>query len=103
MRRLRTVQELGERERERYLRPLPKKSNELEGERSNFVQIGPGTNSTFIQNCAGEWHEWDENIEWLLSACSKHRQHEVRGIAVEPVSELIPALRLLSKGIVMGL
>ena len=58
------------------------------------MQIGLGTNATFIQNCAGELHEWDKSIDWLQWACSEHRRDKVRGIAVEPVSELVDALRV---------
>ena len=65
---------------------------DFEGERINFVQIGLGTNSTFIQNCGGQWHEWDKNIDWLLWACSEHQQDKVRGIAVEPMDKLVDAL-----------
>ena len=72
---------------------------DFEGERINFVQIGLGTNSTFIQNCGGQWHEWDKNIDWLLWACSEHQQDKVRGIAVEPVAELVDALRGPADGI----
>lgn len=68
------------------------KGLDFEAGRINFVQIGLGTNSAFIQNVAGEEHEWDKNIDWLLRACSEYRQHNVRGIAVEPVSELVAAL-----------
>ena len=56
------------------------------------MQIGLGTNSTFIQNLAGEWHEWDISVDWLLRVSSEQRPHKVRGIAVEPVSELVANL-----------
>ena len=72
---------------------------DFKGKRINFVQIGLGTNSTFIQNCGGQWHEWDKNIDWLLWACSEHQQDKVRGIAVEPVAELVDALRGPADGI----
>ena len=66
---------------------------DFEGEKINVVQIGLGTNATFIQNCAGERDDRDVNIDWLQWACSEHRQNRVRGIAVEPVTELVNALR----------
>lgn len=69
------------------------KKLDFQQERINFVQIGLGTNSTFIQNVAGERHEWDKNVDWLLRASSEQRPEEIKGIAVEPVSELVAALR----------
>jgi len=63
------------------------------GARLHFVQIGLGTNSTFIQNAAGDSWEWDKGCDWLLQAASETRRHKVRGVAVEPVSELVDKLR----------
>jgi hypothetical protein len=55
----------------------------------NFVQIGLGTNATLIQNLAGTWGEWSNTIEWLLQATSETRPAFVRGVAVEPVKDLV--------------
>ena len=36
--------------------------------RSRVMQkkdLGLWTNSTFIQNVAGQWHKWNKNIDWL--------------------------------------
>jgi len=69
------------------------KGLDFEGQRINFVQIGLGTNSTFIQNCAGADGEWDRGIDWLLDVTSERRPHAVKGVAVEPVAEHVEALR----------
>jgi len=63
------------------------------GEVVQFVQIGLGTNTTFIQNLAGSWDDWSLTIDWLLKACSERRGNHVRGVAVEPVPELCKALQ----------
>ncbi len=67
------------------------KNLDFDNRRVHFVQVGLGTNSTFIQNCAGEPHEWDWTIQWLMKAMSDQRP--VEGVAVEPVVELVDALR----------
>ena len=69
------------------------KGLDFQGQQIHFVQIGLGTNSTFIQNCAGKKDEWDPCIEWLLQATSDTTPHDkLRGIAVEPVAELAASL-----------
>ena len=78
---------------------LKVKNLNFQGERLNFVQIGLGTNSTFIQNFAGERHEWDENVDWLMRASSEQRPEVLQGIAVEPVSELVAALKRPAEGL----
>ena len=65
---------------------------QFEHERINFVQIGLGTNSTFLHNLAGQDSEWDNNVEWLMAAMRQRDPLLVRGIAVEPVSELVKEL-----------
>mmetsp|Transcript_40609 Transcript_40609/g.130670 ORF Transcript_40609/g.130670 Transcript_40609/m.130670 type:complete len:317 (+) Transcript_40609:122-1072(+) len=55
----------------------------------NFVQIGLGTNTTFIQNLAGTWDEWTDTIDWLSKATSETRPACFRGVAVEPVEDLV--------------
>ena len=43
------------------------------GKRVNVVQVGLGTNSTFMQNVAGEPHEWDSNTAWLMETVVEKR------------------------------
>jgi len=66
------------------------------GKKLNFVQIGLGTNSTFIQNLAGSAVEYNTGIEWLFQACSEHDPKRVLGIAVEPVTDLAQIFRPLA-------
>ena len=70
---------------------------QFEHERINFVQIGLGTNSTFVHNLAGQDSDWDNNVEWLMAAMRQRDPLLVRGIAVEPVSELVKELSLTVK------
>ena len=60
----------------------------LDGKKANFIQIGLGTNTTFVQNLAGRKEDWSHTIDLLLSACSEQKCTFVRGVAVEPVPEL---------------
>ncbi len=52
------------------------------GARVNFVQVGLGTNRTFIQNLAGKPHDWDYSVNWLLKACSEDDVARFCGVAV---------------------
>eukprot|EP00931_Biecheleriopsis_adriatica_P043712 TRINITY_DN24978_c0_g1_i2.p1 TRINITY_DN24978_c0_g1~~TRINITY_DN24978_c0_g1_i2.p1 ORF type:complete len:347 (-),score=55.70 TRINITY_DN24978_c0_g1_i2:61-1071(-) len=70
--------------------------NDLSGYQAHFVQIGLGTNTTFVQNLAGPARDWMPCIDWLLSACSESRPDSVRGVAVEPVKEYAEAIRRLA-------
>ena len=69
------------------------REHDFDGARVHFVQIGLGTNTTFVQNLRGDWGEWSENISWLSEALSERRPQLVRGVAVEPVAELAEALK----------
>ena len=66
------------------------------GKQAHFVQIGLGTNTTFIQNLAGQDQDWSGCIHQLLSTCSERRPKFVRGIAVEPVKHHAAAMRSLA-------
>ena len=66
---------------------------DFRGASAHFVQIGLGTNTTFIQNLAGPWEEWTKAVDWLSAAMSETRASQVRGVAVEPVGELVKALQ----------
>ena len=60
----------------------------------DIVQIGLGTNSTFIQNFANSC-DWDERLEWILQIVKPYRHGDcksIAGVAVEPVSEHVKAL-----------
>ena len=66
------------------------------GQPIQFVQIGLGTNSTFIQNLTAsplERSSWNNSIEWIMDLCSVRLPNEMKGISVEPVSALAHALR----------
>lgn len=75
--------------------PSKKMSREVSffGETLNFVQIGLGTNTTFVQNLAGDQADWSRNVGWLLEACSEWRPTQIRGIGLEPVAHLVEALQ----------
>ncbi len=62
------------------------------GKRVNVVQVGLGTNSTFMQNLAGEPHEWDSNTAWLMETVVEKRAERITGVGVEPVEEHLRAL-----------
>ena len=66
---------------------------DFRGASVHFVQIGLGTNTTFIQNLGGPWEEWTKAVDWLSTAMSETRASHVRGVAVEPVGELVKALQ----------
>ena len=62
------------------------------GKRVNVEQVGLGTNSTFMQNLAGEPHEWDSNTAWLMETVVEKRAERITGVGVEPVEEHLRAL-----------
>ena len=60
----------------------------------DIVQIGLGTNSTFIQNFTNP-DDWDERLDWILQIVKPCRHGDcksIAGVAVEPVSEHVEAL-----------
>ena len=59
------------------------------GRRLHFLQIGLGTNTTFLQNIAGGFSEWSQDVQWLLAAAGQRRGQRIRGVGVEPVRHLI--------------
>jgi len=65
----------------------------FEGRGVQVVQVGLGTNSTFIQNLQGVREEWNPGVHWLLEAVSEARARHISGIAVEPVWEHVEALQ----------
>lgn len=75
----------------------PRQQHDFGGATVHFVQIGLGTNTTFIQNFAGPREEWSEQIDWLSKAMSETQPDLVRGVAVEPVAELLDAFRPMAQ------
>ena len=63
----------------------------------NFVQIGLGSNRTLIQNLDGR--EYHYGLARDFGTCSEHCPTQVRGIAVEPVEELVKALRPIASNL----
>ena len=57
----------------------------------HVVQIGLGTNSTFIQNYASSG-DWDEGLDWILQVVGDVPLECLAGVGVEPVREHVEAL-----------
>ena len=57
----------------------------------HIVQIGLGTNSTFIQNLVSS-RDWDEGLDWILQIVGDVSPMCLAGVAVEPVGEHVEAL-----------
>ena len=68
------------------------------GQKLHFVQIGLGTNTTFIQNLVGDSTLWSSKVHFLFRQSSLWDQdlHFTRGIAVEPVLSLVEDLQPLA-------
>ena len=67
------------------------KKMDYEGAVIHFVQIGLGTNSTFVQNAVGSRVEWNHGLQWLEGCMRARKQGYMTGIAIEPVFELAQA------------
>ena len=65
----------------------------FEGKDVQVVQVGLGTNATFIQNLCDDSRKWNRGIAWLLEVVSEPRPQHVTGVAVEPVFEHFQALQ----------
>ena len=76
-----------------------RQQHDFGGATVQFVQIGLGTNTTFIQNLAGPWADWSDPIDWLSSSMSETHADLVRGVAVEPVKELLDAFRPMAQSL----
>ena len=61
---------------------------DFKGARLRFVQIGLGTNITFIQNLAGKPDHWSGIVHWLLTATSIYETRLAKGVGIEPVNHL---------------
>ena len=78
-----------------------------EGDEVQFVQIGMGTHTTFVQNFGGDPKDWSPIVAWLIEIMSETRPNHVRGVCAEPVHEIVkktgayhekPAICLLTQG-----
>lgn len=69
------------------------------GKKLHFIQIGLGTNSTFIHNLAGDSKDWDKTISWCFSACSERDPQKVLGISIEPLESLVEEIRPVASGL----
>ena len=65
---------------------------DFKGRPVHIVQIGLGTNGTFIQNYANWDKDGDDGLEWILKCVSVVSPKRLTGIAVEPVAEHVQAL-----------
>ena len=59
----------------------------------HVVQVGLGTNSTFIQNLRGNIEDWNSTIAWMLEVLSEDKPGAIRGVGVEPVLQHVGALQ----------
>lgn len=68
-------------------------------QRLHVIQIGLGTNATFLHNIVGEWNEWNRTIDWLLRASSLDwsQKTQINAIAIEPVAEHANTARKLAE------
>ena len=66
---------------------------DFNGRRIQVVQVGLGTNSTFVQNLSGAQAVWNKNISCLLETVTETRPWLIEGIGVEPVKEHAEKLR----------
>ena len=66
-------------------------THDFDGRRVHIVQIGLGTNSTFIQNFASS-RDWDKGLDWILQIVSDVSPECLTGVAVEPASEHVESL-----------
>lgn len=66
------------------------------GKKLHFIQIGLGTNCTFIHNLVGTEEDYNKSIGWIANSGSEFDPEKILGIAVEPVADLVDALRPLA-------
>lgn len=64
--------------------------------RIHVVQVGLGTNSTFVQNLGGVKRDWCPTVDWLLETVSERNPEELTGVGVEPVAEHAEAMRAIT-------
>ena len=72
---------------------------DFDGKRVQFVQIGLGTHTTFVQNFGGESKDWSPIIAWLGEMMSETRPSRIRGVCAEPVPEIVKALQPALQGL----
>ena len=82
--------------RKRRRRPAALRHADFAGKRIHVVQVGLGTNSTFIQNLGGLQRDWCATIDWLMETVSEGSPARVNGVGVEPVAEHAEAMRSIA-------
>ena len=60
------------------------------------MQVGLGTNSTFVQNLGGLEEDWCASMDWLLETVTECNPETFTGVGVEPVEEHVKAMRAIS-------
>ena len=55
----------------------------------NFIQIGLGTNCTFVHNLAGDKSDYNNALAFFFEPSTEKRLEHVLGISVEPVARLV--------------
>ena len=66
-------------------------AKDFHGCKIHIVQIGLGTNSTFIQNYVSP-RDWDDGLDWMLQVVGDVSPSCLAGVAVEPACEHVQAL-----------
>ena len=65
----------------------------FDGRDVHVVQVGLGTNSTFIHNFRGNVEDWDSTIAWMLEVVSEDKPGAISGVGVEPVFQHVDTLQ----------
>ena len=59
----------------------------------NFIQIGLGTNCTFVHNLAGDESDYNNALAFFFEPSTEKELEHVLGISVEPVARLVENIR----------
>ena len=65
----------------------------FDGRDVHVVQVGLGTNSTFIHNLRGNVEDWNSTISWMLEVVSEDKPGAISGVGVEPVFQHVDKLQ----------
>ena len=72
--------------------------DDFEGKQVHIIQIGLGTNATFIQNMS-EWYDaGDLGLDWLMHCMTCKDGVHVKGVAVEAMPDHVAGLKPLIAG-----
>ena len=85
-----------QRQRPQWASPQARGLLDFNGSRVQVVQVGLGTNSTFVQNLGGKRGEWCPMMDWLLKTVSERSSDRLQGVAVEPVTDHARAMRAIA-------